>query len=617
MALAVFGTVLVIFGTPAFSAIQRRTLQGHVPAATTSLAATDSLPNSLRLNLSIGLRLRNEDDLAQLLQQLYDPSSPLYGHYLTPQEFTERFCPTLKDYQGLTDFLHAKGLTVTSTYGNRLLVEVNGTVSQIQDAFATKLKVYQHPQENRRFFAPEVEPSVEPGVSILDISGLDNYLVPRPAALHPLPLSRAAVPNAGTAPGGAYRGNDFRAAYLPGVILSGSGQSVGLLEFDGYYASDISAYEAQAGLPAVPLQNVLLSGSNGTPGANNAEVALDIEVAISIAPGLSSVLVYEGTSPNTLLNRMAQDNQAKQISSSWTYGINSSTENIFRQLAAQGQSMFQASGDNGAYSGSVPTPADDPNVTVVGGTTLSTSGPKGAWTSETTWNWATSGRGTNASGGGISTSYAIPSYQKDLDMSSNEGSTTLRNIPDVAMTADNIWVVYDNGSVGAFGGTSAAAPLWAAFMALVNQQGAANGRNPIGLANPAIYAIGKGPNYASCFHDITTGNNSNPGSPSKFAAVPGYDLCTGWGTPAGQPLIDALTGVTNRLGTNTINLQISMQSNLLRLTWSGAAPPFQLQVSTNLIGRTWENVGGLITNYNVTVAPGGSAGAYRVQAVPP
>jgi hypothetical protein len=260
---------------------------------------------------------------------------------------------------------------------------------------------------------------------------------------------------------------------------------------------------------------------------------------------LSSVMVYEGTSANTLLNRMATDNRAKQISSSWTFSINATTENIFRQFATQGQSILQASGDDGAYSGSVAPPADDPNVTAVGGTTLSTSDPGGDWSSETSWNWATSRLGTNASGGGMSTTYAIPSYQKGMDMRNNQGSTTMRNLPDVAMTADNVWVVWDNGSQGGFGGTSASTPLWAAFMALVNQQAIANGRATVGFANPALYAIGKGTNYGSCFHDITSGNNINAGSPAKFTAVSGYDLCTGWGTPAGQPLINALAGGTN------------------------------------------------------------------------
>lgn len=536
---------LLIFGTQNAPAVQRQYLRGHVPTAARGLVAVGSLPGSRRLNLSIGLPLRNEDALTNLLEQLYDPSSPMYHHYLSRQEFTARFGPAEQDYQGLIDFMQSRGLTVSGRHPNRLVLDVSGAVSDIESAFATRLRVYSHPKEDRKFFAPEIEPSVEPGVSILDISGLDNYLEPHPASLHPLPAWRVIVPNVGSAPGGSYRGNDFRAAYLPGVGLSGAGQVVGLLEFDGYYTNDIATYEADAGLPSVTLQNILLDGFSGTAGVNNAEVALDIEVAISLAPGLSSVRVYEGIRPNSILSQMANDNLAKQLSSSWTYGVNRTSENVFRQFAAQGQSMFQASGDKGAYPGAVPPPADDPNVTIVGGTTLTTSGPGGTWVSETTWNWASTGQGTSGSGGGVSTAYTIPSYQMGLSMTANQGSTTMRNLPDVAMTADNIWVVWNNGSTGPFGGTSASTPLWAAFMALVNQQAVASGKATIGFVNPALYSIGTGTSYSSSFHDITTGSNTNADSPTNFVAVAGYDLCTGWGTPAGQGLINALTGVTN------------------------------------------------------------------------
>jgi subtilase family serine protease len=500
-----------------------------------------SLPSATRLGLSIGLPLRNEEILTNFLQELYDPSSPQFRHYLTPQEFTERFGPTEAQYQSLINFVKSKGFIVVAQHQNRLLLDVTASVSDIERAFFTRLKLYHHPKENRMFFAPEIEPSASEDVPILDISGFDNYSLPRPISLHHATAS-SARPNAGSAPDGSYRGSDFRAAYLPGVALSGAGQILGLLEFDGYYPNDIASYAADAGLPSVPLQNVLMGSFNGTPGPNNAEVALDIEVAISIAPGLSKVMVYEGTSGNSMLNRMANDNLAKQLSSSWTYGINGTTENIFRQFASQGQSMFQASGDDGAYSGTIPTPADDPNLTIVGGTTLSTVSPNGQWSSETTWNWAISGGGTSASSGGISTAYVMPTYQKSIDMSNNQGSTVMRNIPDVSFTADNIWVVWDNGSQGAFGGTSAATPLWAAFMALVNQQAVANGLPVLGFVNPALYSIAKGTNYSSCFHDITTGNNKNSASPNRFVAVGGYDLCTGWGTPAGQALINALAG---------------------------------------------------------------------------
>lgn len=569
--MAAFGALLFIFWTAPVQAVQRQTLKGHVPAVVQNLTAVDRLPASQQLSLSIGLPLRNEEALNRLLEQLHVPSSPQYHRYVTPQEFTAQFGPTEQDYQQVIQYLQAGGLRIVRTHSNRLLLDVTGSVSDIESAFATRLKVYPHPKENRTFFAPEVEPSVEPGLSILDISGLDNYVLPHPASLHSRPQSVRAVPNGGSAPGGSYRGNDFRAAYAPGVALAGTGQSIGLLEFDGYHAADITAYETAAGLPNVPVQNVLLNGFNGNAGANNNEVALDIEVSIAMAPGISSLLVYEGTQGNTMLNQMALDNQAKQLSSSWTFGINSTTENIYRQFSAQGQSMLQASGDDGAYTGAVPTPADNPNLTVVGGTTLSTSGPGGTWVSETTWNWSSTGMGSSASSGGVSTAYPIPAYQKGIDMSGNQGSTKQRNLPDVAMTADNIWVVWDNGSKGAFGGTSAATPLWAGFIALVNQQSVANGRSTIGLLNPVLYPLGKGTSYNSCFHDITTGNNTNSSSPSKFYAATGYDLCTGWGTPSGQPLINALAGGTN--------LPPAFNSSSFTLSSANATQPYSGSIS--------------------------------------
>jgi hypothetical protein len=126
-------------------------------------------------------------------------------------------------------------------------------------------------------------------------------------------------------------------------------------------------------------------------------------------------------------------------------------------------------------------------------------------------------------------------------MSASHGSTTMRNIPDVAMAADNVWVLYDDGGSGAFWGTSCAAPLWAGFTALANEQAANLGNPPVGFINPAVYALGNSAGYAAAFHDITTGNNTNSASTNLFFAVPGYDLCTGWGTPNGMNLIDALT----------------------------------------------------------------------------
>ena len=269
--------LLMVFGlAPAGWAAERQRLNGgHVPAAVARLAPVGRLPGSQRLNLAIGLPLRNQEELDRLLQQLYDPASPNYRHYLTPEQFTERFGPTEQDYQAVMDFAKANGLTVTATHPNRVVLDVAGAVADIEKAFHVTMRVYQHPTEARTFYAPDVEPSVDLAVPILHISGLDNYALPHPNfSEHGRPAHRPTpTPNSGSGPGGRYRGNDFRAAYVPGTTLTGAGQSVGLLQFDGYYASDITTYESQAGLPNVPLTNVPVDGGVSTPGSGNGEVS--------------------------------------------------------------------------------------------------------------------------------------------------------------------------------------------------------------------------------------------------------------------------------------------------------------------------------------------------------
>lgn len=260
-------------------------------------------------------------------------------------------------------------------------------------------------------------------------------------------------------------------------------------------------------------------------------------MAISMAPGLSNVIVYEGTNPTDILNRMATDDLSKQLSSSWDFTSEGDGDFISQfeaQFAAQGQTFFQSSGDDGAYYQGIPEWAASPYVTLVGGTVL-TTGANSAWQSETAWS---------GSGGGVSlvNTFQIPSWQVGVGNAANQASTSLRNSPDVAMVAEDVWVIYNDGSAGAFNGTSIGAPLWAGLTALVNQQAAANGQGDVGFLNPTLYSICAGLNYSSCFHDITNGNNGNSGNPSGYNAVAGYDLCTGWGTPSSS-LIDILAGL--------------------------------------------------------------------------
>ena len=552
-------TATVFFSLWALAAVpsgfgQEKPVPGGVPAAVKMLVPNGVPAATKQLNVAIGLRVRNSDELNQFLAELYDPASPNYFRYLTPLEFTERFGPSPEDYDAVARFAEARGLTVTTRYPNRMVLGVAGTVADLERALQIKIRTYPHPTESRNFYAPDTDPMVDAALPILSISGLDNYSNQKPnLKLRPADTFSGVSPNSGSGPSGSYIGNDFRSAYVPGVSLAGHGQIVGLVEFDGYHANDITNYEQQAGLSAVPLQNVFVDGYNGSAGSGNSEVCLDIEVAISLAPALSEVIVYEAPNGSPwvdILNRIANDDAANQISCSWGGGGPDPTaEQIFQEMAAQGQSFFNATGDDDAFTGSIPFPSDSPNIIEVGGTTLSTA--SGTWSSETTWNWGFSHGSYTGSSGGISIVYSIPVWQQGINMSANQGSTTHRNVPDVALTADNVFVDYNNGSSGLFGGTSCAAPLWAAFTALVNEQAANNSRPPAGFLNPAIYAIGKGGNYSTRFHDIASGNDITGQSGGKFSAVSGYDLCTGWGTPTGINLINDLAGAFNGTPTPT------------------------------------------------------------------
>jgi subtilase family serine protease len=554
--------VTLLFG-PIRSSLagDRQFLYGDVPPVVARLQPVGRLPGPNRLNLAIGLPLRNHTELEELLRQLYDPASTNFHKFLVPAEFAARFGPTEEDYQAVEDFARSNGLVVTGTYSNRVVLDLQGRVADVERAFQVTLRTYRHPTEARDFFAPDTEPSLPANLRVTSIEGLNDYSRPRRADIRMKAAKVRPLSFNGSGPNQEYAGNDFRNAYVPGTTLNGAGQMVALLEYSDYFPVDITNYENVVGATIgttnyVPLTNVVVGGT--TPGtANNGEVALDIEMAIAMAPKLSRVIVYEDNSvSSSLLNRIATDNLAKQVSSSWMVGPWSSStaityDNILTNMAMQGQSFFQSSGDGDAYTGAQPLdsgttmPVDSPYATIVGGTTLTMNGSGASWSSETVWNYNLDGMPNEGSGGGISSYYPIPSWQTNISMANNGGSTANRNIPDVALTADNIFVSYDDGDASGtdyFMGTSCAAPLWAGFCALVNQQSVALSGKPVGFLNPALYAIGTNASYSSCFHDITTGNNIGTNTAGLYYATSGYDLCTGLGTPAGIALINALAG---------------------------------------------------------------------------
>jgi subtilase family serine protease len=522
--------------------------QDHVPAAVTTgqAASAQTLSAAKQLKLGLVLPLHNETELDSLIGQLYDPSSPQFHHYLSSKEFTARFAPSQADYDKVVAWAKANNLTITATSDNRHIVDVQGKVSDVNRALHVTMRQYQHPTENRTFFAPDREPTLDLGVQLLHINGLDNYVRPHTHMVHRPASQQTMVARAsgGSGPSGNFLPSDIRAAYYGSGSLTGAGQTAAIFSYDGYQSSDLSGYYSATGAsnPGVPVSNVLVNGFNGactnpstgSSSCSDGEQILDIANLAGMAPGLTQILFYEGTSAGDILNQMASDDKASVITSSWGGGdFGSSDDSIYKEFQAQGQTFVNASGDAGSYTTkNWDPPSLDPNITDVGATDLTTNGAGGSWASETAWS--------DSSGGFLSSAgYAIPSYQQlaGVITSTNKGSTKYRNDPDIALEGNFDNPTYSNGQLETgVGGTSYAAPRLAGVIALANQQAAASGVGNIGFLNTALYNFGVGSSYHSYFHDVTSGSNGG------FKAVAGYDLVTGWGSPVGPAFISALVG---------------------------------------------------------------------------
>jgi kumamolisin len=386
------------------------------------------LPATQPMRLVLVLPHSNEAALQSLLQELYDPSSPSYHQFLTVDEFTSKFGPSQADHDAVVSFAQAHGLTVVGTSRNRMNVDVTGPVANIEEAFHVTMGVYQHSTENRTFYSPDREPTPDLAVPLWHIAGLDNYSIPQPALIRRKTSDVTANATTGSGPSASFLGSDMRAAYYGGTALTGSGQSLGLLEYYGTDLADLTTYFKNAGeTNNVPITLLSTDGTStsclDSAGCDDTEQTLDMTQAIGMAPGLSSLVMYVGSTDSAIFNAMATASPLNaQLSSSWTWSpADPSTDNpYFEEFAAQGQNLFQAAGDSGAWkSSSEVFPADDVYLTTVGGTDLSTSSAAGPWSSETAWA---------DGGGGISPDkYAIPSWQTAAASGCSKCSTTYRN----------------------------------------------------------------------------------------------------------------------------------------------------------------------------------------------
>lgn len=559
-----------------------RFLYGHV-LNTDGSNAVAPLAKDKILKLSIVLALNNEKQLDEKLLAITDPNHSDYQHFLSQSEFIDQYAPTSEQVKNVNEFLTKNGMHVESISSNRIIIQASGSVATIEKIFNTKLFSYID-KKGTSYYAPAYELQVDNNLNIISVLGLENRIKAHPN--YKVLKNNLAGATKGLTPA------NIKTAYSITSNLNGSGQTLALFELDGYTASDITAYEKAYNLPQVPLQNILVDGVTGKPSSSDGpgEVTLDIELMAALAPGASKILVYEGPNSTSGLvdtyNRIATDNLSKSISTSWgldekNAGSIVQAENpIFKQMVAQGQILYAAAGDAGAYDDGknlgIDDPSSQPFVVAVGGTRLTTN-TNGSYASETTWA-SGNGPGGQGGGGGISSVWSIPQWQQGVIKSGSLGSTTMRNTPDLALDADpnTGYAIYYKGQWNVYGGTSCAAPLWAAFTGLVNQQRSTNGQAALGFPNPTIYALGQSANYAATMHDIKD-NSTN----LHYPAIQGYDLATGWGSFIGDALINNLANNSNPAPTCThANPTVSI-SPASQQSPAGKALSYQVNVTNN------------------------------------
>jgi len=474
----------------------------------------------------------------------------LQGKILSHDEFASTYGADPEHIKRVQAFASANNLQVVEEANEigRRTVKVRGTVANLEKAFSVTLSDYDHPTGRYRGRTGAIHIPADLADVVQGVFGLDN----RPQAEPHFRFrgSKASAKLTGVviadpaAAATSYNPPQVAQLYSFPTSVTGTGQTIGIIELGGgYEQADITNYFQSLGITAPTVTSVSVDGGTNsptTPDSADAEVLLDIEVSGSIAPGANIVVYFTPNTSqgfqdaiSTAIHDTTNNPSVVSISwggpeSTWTSQSIQGIDQVAQEAAALGVTITVAAGDNGSSDGvtdgsnNVDFPASSPNVLACGGTTLESS--NGAITSETVWNDGSQG---GATGGGFSTSFAQPTYQSSL-ATSYPGQTG-RGVPDVAGNADpstgyNILV---DGSQEVVGGTSAVAPLWAALIALLNQQLSTR----LGFVNPALYAL---PEPNNGFNDITQGNNGS------YSAGPGWDPCTGLGSPIGSTLATLL-----------------------------------------------------------------------------
>ena len=552
---------------------------GSAPTAPAGARTVGSLPSPTQLHLAVTLRPRDPAGLAAYASGVATPGSSVYHQYLTVAQFAARFGATAAQVDSVRTWLKSNGVAAGALSANGLSLPLTASAGALSHALSVSFSRYTLPG-GRAAFANDAAPLVAANVSgvVQDLVGLDTLNPPEPKGLQISPGVAHASPRVATGgpqpcPGATSTGertadqlaSAYRFSSLYGAGDLGSGQTVALYELERNIPSDIPAYQACYGTSASVSYSTVDGGAAAFQSGDRIETELDVEDALSLAPK-ASFIVYQGPNTNAgaydTYSAIVTQNKAKVISTSWGLcerfagsGSANAENTLFQEAATQGQSVFAASGDNGSQDCypftrglAVDDPASQPYVTGVGGTTLTATGPP---PTQSVWN-----NSIGAGGGGLSGFWKMPSYQSGAPASLgvinalSSGSlcaagagSYCREVPDVSAAADpnTGYAVLYNGRWTGVGGTSGAAPTWAAFAALVNASSSCSS-GPIGFANPALYSVA-GSAFSSAFSDITAGNNDFlRNAAGRYPAQSGYDMASGLGTPVGSSLAGALCG---------------------------------------------------------------------------
>ncbi len=612
--LAIAGLLfLLLFSLTTKTLLASRSGPGSVllPQGRSEIAAqgTDQgrLAGSTPVKLAVILKLRNRQNLDSLIAAQNTPGSPSYHKFLTPAQFLSAYGPTQQDDDAVAAFLAGYGFSVKKT-ANRQLLIAQGTAAEAGQAFQTELHAYN--VDGKQEYANKSSPQVPASLSgvIKTVQGLDSKKLNsnlKSGQAGSAASAMTAVPG--------YSPDQISTAYdYPNLHgYSGGGRTIAVATAGDFSNSDISAFENQFGYQPASLSRVFCDvqsqgcgGPNQSPGVDDPETTLDVEWSTSLAPGAGE-LVYIAPAQNGAVstadltdeyNQIVSDNSADVVTSSWGGCEDSNTagqdDGIFAQGAAQGQTWLIASGDDGSNcdpngSFGVDYPASSPYVTAMGGTTLNLDGSNNI-SSETAWG---------GSGGGTSGIELRPSWEYGSSFFANG----MRWTPDLAMDGDpntgmSIYYTGPNARFSGWGqaaGTSIDAPFASALAAEIGQYG----NKRLGIFAAPVNRLANSSYHSTFFHDITAGSNG------FYAAGPGWDPATGWGSPDGYLLMLNYKNMVVRNYFWTWYDSISMRDWVLMANPAGSGQNFSFGLS---IGNRSE---ALASNFGLgpgTVPPGGS-----------